>query len=200
MPSRARAHVLSAVLGDVDQLLEVHEDVSGTGVGRRWNVDAVNRSGIALSIAAWEGFVEELVREATGLFAPGPGAMLVVTNAWQVLSALASSKAGRLHTPDTENVRRLFSETVGPPDVTLGWTWQNMKATQAATNLEDWLTLRHQVVHGVTTPGSSGALQRPRVSKAQVKDCREFIASLAEATENNVKSHLQTAYGISAPW
>lgn len=53
---------LSLRLVDARRLLEIHEQATGAGAGRRRNVDVLNRSAMLLTIAAWEGFSEDVVR------------------------------------------------------------------------------------------------------------------------------------------
>lgn len=53
---------LSLRLVDARRLLEIHEQATGAGAGRRRNVDVLNRSAMLLTVAAWEGFSEDVVR------------------------------------------------------------------------------------------------------------------------------------------
>ncbi|MBS0255578.1 MAG: hypothetical protein JSS36_10350 [Proteobacteria bacterium] len=47
-------------MADSEQLLEIHAALTGDGRGRRYDVDALNRGAVILSVAAWEAFVEDL--------------------------------------------------------------------------------------------------------------------------------------------
>jgi len=47
---------------DPDRLIELHGLNTGPQAGRRYNFDSVNRAAVILSMAAWEGFVEDLLR------------------------------------------------------------------------------------------------------------------------------------------
>ena len=47
---------------DARRLLEIHEQATGAGAGRRRNVDVLNRSAMLLTVAAWEGFSEDAIR------------------------------------------------------------------------------------------------------------------------------------------
>lgn len=197
MPSRARSQVLDVVLADVDQLIDVHEDQTGTERGRRWNVDAINRSGIVLTIAGWESFIEALAKEAAELHRPSPPA---TPTYWTSLQALTDAHAGKLNTPNAQNTCRLFADTVGPADVSLSWTWKGMSRQQARDNLDEWLRLRHQVAHGAVVTPAGGTPGRPKVSKADVQACRDFVRTLAERTEVAVGTHLSSHFGITTGW
>lgn len=55
-------------LTDAKRLIDIHVEITGEGPGRRFEVDALNRSAIILSVAAWEAFVEDLaVRNCSSL-------------------------------------------------------------------------------------------------------------------------------------
>lgn len=51
---------LNTRLDDARQLVEIHTVLTGDGRGRRYDVDALNRGAVILSIAAWEAFIEDL--------------------------------------------------------------------------------------------------------------------------------------------
>ncbi|MGK9167066.1 hypothetical protein KXR53_12245 [Inquilinus limosus] len=57
---------LNIRLGDARRLIEIHEECTGNSRGRRHGYDALNRSAIILTVAAWEGFVEDLLQGAVG--------------------------------------------------------------------------------------------------------------------------------------
>lgn len=71
--------VISALevrLSDAQRLIEIHEEATGLEAGRRFNFDALNRSAVMLSVAAWEGFVEDLLKFGARFLAQrldGPG-------------------------------------------------------------------------------------------------------------------------------
>lgn len=58
----AALEALKERMKDAERLIEIHELTTGQQAGRRYNFDALNRSAVLLSIAAWEGFVEDLLK------------------------------------------------------------------------------------------------------------------------------------------
>lgn len=56
-------------LADAQRLIEIHEDATGSEPGRRRGYDVLNRSAVMLSIAAWEGFSEDILRAAVSVIA-----------------------------------------------------------------------------------------------------------------------------------
>ena len=51
-------------LEEVWRLLEIHEGLSGSGPGRRHNLEILNRSALVLLVACLEAFLEDLARHA----------------------------------------------------------------------------------------------------------------------------------------
>jgi hypothetical protein len=51
---------LSTRLGDAKRLIEIHGECTGNQRGRRHGYDALNRSAVILTVAAWEGYCEDL--------------------------------------------------------------------------------------------------------------------------------------------
>lgn len=60
--------MLELRLADANRLIGIHANMTGTGPGRRYEVDVLNRSAIILAVAAWESFVEDLaIRNSVAL-------------------------------------------------------------------------------------------------------------------------------------
>ena len=51
-------------LGEVYELLGIHQQIAGTGTGRKIGVQTLNKSCIVLLTACWETFIEELISDA----------------------------------------------------------------------------------------------------------------------------------------
>ena len=60
---------LTERLKDARRLVEIHEECTGRKRGRRHGYDALNRSAVVLSVAAWEGFIEDLFVDAVEFIA-----------------------------------------------------------------------------------------------------------------------------------
>jgi hypothetical protein len=50
---------LKSNMAEVNRLLEIHAKVAGTGVGRKRDVEVLNKSAIVLLLACWEAYVED---------------------------------------------------------------------------------------------------------------------------------------------
>ena len=62
MPSKARA-AFDENCRDVDKLLEIHADIGGDQVGRRWGLEVLNKSAVVLICAYWEAYCEDVAAE-----------------------------------------------------------------------------------------------------------------------------------------
>ena len=62
MPKRSHLDNLYSNIKEVNRLLEIHEQVSGTAPGRRRDVEILNKSGIVLLVACWESYIEDLAQ------------------------------------------------------------------------------------------------------------------------------------------
>jgi hypothetical protein len=55
---------LRSNMAEIDRLLEIHKVVAGPGVGRKRDVEVLNKSAIVLLLACWEAFVEDTATAA----------------------------------------------------------------------------------------------------------------------------------------
>ena len=62
----AATHIesLKSNMSEVDRLLEIHSKVAGNGVGRKRDVEVLNKSAIVLLLACWEAYVEDTASAA----------------------------------------------------------------------------------------------------------------------------------------
>ncbi len=131
--------------------------------------------------------MEELVRESLELLRP-PAPPLGV---WPALNASARGALGRFNTPNADQVRSLFSDSLGLPDVPNAWTFENLAPAQNRERLHRLMELRHQVAHG-TNP-------RPAVTIRYARPLPRFVRFLALATDAAVRTHLVETLGVLNP-
>ena len=169
-------------LTDARRLIEIHEECTGLNPGRRAGYDALNRSTVILAIAAWEGFIEDLLKSAVEHIAKradGPSALPVnvrdaliahqyekhgwgrlgkttkdsiwalTGRGWRlVYIQYAKERITALHTPNYENVRKLYSSTIGLTDFAADWGARRWTAQDYMDRLDKLLVLRHRIAHG----------------------------------------------------
>ncbi len=139
----------------------VHHLVTDPGRGRRKEVHALNNAGIALLSGHLQGFVVDIYKEATAALLDGH-----VQNVEAVIDA-----AYTRGNPNPDNIRRLF-KTLGFEDIFDGLSWPGMGAAALKRKLQDFNTLRNQIVHGADQRA------RKRVLTNHLKVFRNFAINL----------------------
>jgi hypothetical protein len=200
----------------VDQLIDIHGKLK-KGKGRRHHQEALHRAGVVLTIAAWESYVEEVLREAYDVIMTNglavSGTTTATIPAWaQHLFKLRATDLGhhlkQFNTPNAQNVRRLMEEWLGL-DPTASWQWnskgpgENWNAETCRKQLDLWLRIRHGVAHGGGLPKDIPWLQGskgPRLVLYHMKDCKHTLMHLVRLTDEAIENHLKTHFGIATPW
>lgn len=172
---------------DVAQLLAFHEQIGGTGPGRRWYVSVLNRSAIVLLCAVWEAYCEDLADEAlrhivnsTSDPSKLPQALRkqvakelresphelspwqLASDSWKThlltrLSDFTRRRNFDWNNPRAANVQSLF-ERAGIPNITDAWSWQRTSGRKASDRLDRLVALRGDIAHRGDPPIGS----RPR--------------------------------------
>lgn len=206
---------------EVTRLQEIHEEIAGTGAGRKHKVEVLNKSGIVLWIACWEAYVEDLAAAAFDIMLakakePGTFPSKVLAQAARALkdakdarriwdlagtgwknvmkahrSDILKRYTGRLNTPRPDQVDELFNSLIGLPRLSTKWRWSKCSSRQARKQLDDFVTLRGSIAHRVTAASS--------VHKREVIRCGRLITRLAVTSHNAVNSHMDARIGY-APW
>jgi hypothetical protein len=189
MPSVAYNQHLVVLLEDGDQLLDAHEELRTGRRGRQWGLEALNRAAVVMCVSAWQAYLQELVLEALAALQPAAPAPL---GTWPTLNANARSLIGRFNTPSVGNVRRLFTEALGAPDVTNAWAWQNCGVDRASSLLEKALRFRHQIAHGVNP--------RPVIHNQYASGLPGFFLRLGSCTDRAVREYLVRDLALPSPW
>ena len=188
MPSQAHDQWLLPLLADAHELEIAHMGLRTGQAGRQWGIGSLNRAAVVMCLSAWEAYVEELVKESVLAFKPA----ITANTLWQSINADARSQVGRFNTPNVENVRRLFADTLGLQDVTVSWQWQNTTPQVARDRLTEAITLRHQIAHGVNP--------RPTVHNQYARRLPLFFARLGLCTDRAVREYLVGTLHAASPW
>lgn len=188
LASNAFSIYLRQLLLDADDLDDAHTQVRTGNPGRQYGLAALNRAAVIMSVSAWESYIEELMRESVQALHPAAPPL----GAWPALNAYVTNQLGRFHTPSPANVERLIRECIGLTSIQNAWTWQNCTSAQAIQRLTDVMTYRHQIAHGVNP--------RPIIHNHYSSRLPEFFRRLARCTDDAVRNHLISAYGVAAPW
>ena len=188
MPSRANTDVLEPLLSDVRDLIGAHEQGRTGRAGRQWHLAGLNRSIVVMAVSAWEAYVENVVIEAVNALRPQAGP----PGSWPALKASISTAKGRFNTPNPQNVKNFVQNGIGMPDITASWSWQRTTPVSARQRLEDVLTQRHQIAHGVHP--------RPQIRHSHAKSLPLFFKNLAKNTDSSISTYFDEEFDIQLNW
>ena len=189
MASNAYSNHLVVLLKDATELDAAHCQLRTGQVGRQWRLGALNRAVVVMCVSAWESYVEEVLRESLDASRPAPPTLM---GNWPALNASARTQIGRFNNPNSQKVRELISDSIGLADVSQHWAWQNTTPQQARDRLDQALTLRHQIAHGVNP--------RPTIHNGHSSRLPGFFRILGKKTDHAIRDYLVNALGIAFPW
>ena len=212
---------LSQSMQDAKRLMEIHRDVGGTGQGRRYGLDVLNKSGVMFVSAAWEAFVEEVAVQSIDHFlkeaashtdiplpirkstAKGLEADKNQLKVWDLAGVgwksvvtkyrdqVVKDEIATFNTPKPHNVDSLYKKLLGIESVTESWNWQGMSVASAKGKLKRFMETRGAIAHR----GDIGF----SITKSYVEDHRKFINRLAVRTANTVRAEVYFQIQ-SHPW
>lgn len=132
---------------DPNNLVAIHRE-RNPEPGRRTHELSLNRAVVVLTVAAWQAFVQDLVKQAIALMQPARGTP--AREHYQIIKASALTEAQRFSTPNAENSRRLLMHVGFDPYPF--WKWKAGPATItpgiARERMNQWLFVRHAIAHG----------------------------------------------------
>ena len=204
MPSQASRHFLQ-LTEYVQQLIDIHAHLQ-SGRGRRYRQDSIHRAGVVLTVAAWESYVEAVIREAFVAISPPAGAPAHAVCVHRLAQVTANKQAADLNTPNAENIRRIMQDTVGF-DPWSAWSWsaprRRWASNQIVERLNSWLKIRHTVAHGSDLPQFNWIRSpqgRYRLNLVLLRECRSFFNHLVEQTDAGLGRFLAMAYPGVLTW
>jgi len=205
-------HRFHELLGYVDQLIDIHDRLQ-EGRGRRYRQEALHRSGVVLVVAAWEGYVENALKEAVDLIEASIGEgtthplALPAVKAVKQFKKLVTADVDQFHTPSPENTVCLYKRSLGidPSDY---WIWRHPRRQwdkgESMKVMNEWLKIRHSIVHGASLPENidwlKGPSGQPRLILGLLADCKKTFEHFAAKTDKALGSFLGSNYGISETW
>ncbi|MDX2141798.1 MAG: HEPN domain-containing protein [Rhodospirillaceae bacterium] len=202
---------------EVDRLLQIHTEITGTGPGKREGVEVLNKSAIIMICACWETYVEDVANEAAGHLADSIsssdsiakdvrkscvaslGIMKSDEAAWSGLclswkdairknaESLTKSRLGGLNTPKTANVDSIFCKALGIQKVSQTWKWKKMKSATASSTVDALVELRGDLAHRTKAAGT--------VKKATCSYYRNHIKRVVNKTEKSISDFLTSTTG-----
>ncbi len=194
---------------DVERLLEIHEQMGGTGPGRRYGVEVLNRSAIVLICAYWEAYNEDICKEAADTMSARLAdptklpkdvrkeianklkgekdelaAWKLAGDGWkQVLRNAQEQQAARLNTPDSPRLREFFRRGLGIKDVTASWARPYLSKDKACEKIDGYIRLRGEIAHRGKADLS--------VQKSQCEDFLKLTKEIVDRVDKHVRRHVK---------
>jgi hypothetical protein len=206
MPSQARQD-LDERLIDLDQLFQAHTAltkfkkaeaaanqaggglqnitnvvnalVTQPGKGRPAEVSALNRSAFVLLCAHFQGFVEDLHKEAAQHSLAGK-----VASVDEVVKLVKPRNSN----PHSDIIERMFSG-IGIYDLMHKPHWNKCSNATVRSRITKYIEERNQIAHG----------KKPTIHKTKVTGFKEFVVLLADALDEEVRHQIDIQTGNS-PW
>jgi hypothetical protein len=217
------AHVanLRTNVKSVAGLLGIHSRLTGTGPGRRRDVEVLNRAGIVLLVACWEAYIEDLAELAfdslighakvatvfpakvlttasKGLKEHNDGRLVwkLAGEGWKKVlqqhrDEILKKHIATFNTPRPAQIDGLFEELVGIRSLSSHWSWRGVSNTKAKRDLEALVTTRGDIAHRVLAAG--------RVLRRDVERSRGLVIRLSFLSSNTVGEFVTSRTG-KRPW
>lgn len=193
--------------------MELHEQQGGASPGRRAaRLEVLNKSGVVLTCAVWEAYVEDLAAEVIEHFVQhGTPATLPTSlrrtvgkelknaasadapwrlagRGWQRelrarLQGLQAQRNASLNTPKSKLVDEFFERALGIAGVSDQWRWENMTPERARTRLDEFVSLRGDIAHRSEAAAT--------VKKTHVRHFRAHVRQLVRFTDEYINAQVQ---------
>jgi len=202
MPSRAAVEFGTARANA--QLLVAAASLRGAPpVNAAGHKEACLHAALAMLVAAWEAYLERLVREVQREIADA--SHLRLSAVLTLLTSITEKDVRRFNTPNAENTRDLLIVHTGYDPIN-DWTWPAgaLSGPQTRNRLDEILKVRHSFAHGFSIPVNvTWVVNRGRPGVLNIGALRsvdQFIAHMVAVTEIGMKAHLLTTFGVAPGW
>lgn len=157
---------------------------------------------LATLVAAWDAYVNELVRN---FFSETASPLDARYEAIHAVARESSERAGlRFNTPNWENAREFLVHCTGY-DPFNDWVWpkRSMGAQAVKIRLNEILKVRHSFAHGFVIPAfpwTQSRSGRTRLTVRALADTEAFFNNLVRQTDRGMKAHIASASGRTVGW
>ena len=217
MPSEARK-AFDKNASDIEKLLKLHKQHSGTNRGRRHGLEVLNKSAIVLITSFWEAYCEDIAAEGLEHIVTHSNDSKVLPKElkkqiakelnkdpnelaiWELsgegwrqilkkqLETLKEERNKHLNTPKSTNIDDLFLKAIGISNISNTWKWVT---TMTPVRARKKLDTYVQLRGAIAHRGKTSK----SVTKKNVTDYFEFIKKLAARTGGEVNNHVKDVTG-----
>jgi len=198
---------LQQKMKDVDRLLEIHKELTGTGYLRP-KAAVLYKSGVVLITACWEAFIEDVVTKALDFIVTNIPAQEKLPKELRKIVAqhlkndkhelsvwtLAGEKwknratdilkepVDQFHVPTHGNIDKLFKKVINLKEVSEKWYWPGMSKERTRKKLNDYIDIRHDIAHKSTTDAE--------VLRWNVEEYSNHVCRIAKITCNTTRDYV----------
>jgi RiboL-PSP-HEPN len=157
---------------------------------------------LAVFVAAWEAYIENLVRDFFQITADPTNIKFHVIHT--IANDTAERELKKFNTPNADNSRNLLIQASGY-DAISDWVWsaRGMGAVATRQRLDEILKVRHSFAHGFSIPAFSwnqASTGRVRLTAKSIDDVQSFFKFLVSTTDDGMKKHIKINYNINLVW
>lgn len=151
-------------------------------------------------VAAWEAYLEQLVRDVFDVTARPLQTQYHAVHS--LLKEHSKAEINVFNTPNAENARNLLLRYTGF-DPWPFWVWpaRHMNAVQIRDRLVEILKVRHSFAHGFSMPAYSwntSSSGHVRLNWAAIAMTDYFFQNLVRRTDSGMRGHILATYGQAA--
>lgn len=157
---------------------------------------------LAASVAAWESYLEAVVREFFSEIADPLDLRFMAVHG--LIEPRIEIDLKRFNTPNFDNARTLVYQSTGY-DAINDWNWpaRSLSVIATKTRVDEIVQVRHSFAHGLTMPSFSwngGPSRPPRLTSTALRMVKGIFSHLVEATDRGLDVHIKGAYGKIRVW
>ncbi|GGT00608.1 hypothetical protein GCM10010156_68370 [Planobispora rosea] len=157
---------------------------------------------LAASVAAWEAYLESVVREFLKEIADPLN--LTFTALRMLLEPKVEAELKRFNTPNSSNSRKLIYESTGYDPIN-DWNWpaKSMSGIAVRGLVDEIIQVRHSFAHGYKMPAYSWNVDSrgdARLTSTSLKMVSGLFLNLVEATDRGLDLYIKGSYGKLRVW
>ena len=157
---------------------------------------------LAAYVAAWDAYINNLVRDFYHVVADPSNPIFHAI--YTIAQQTAEEGLKRFNTPNWENTRNLLNQYTGYDPIN-DWIWdrRGMGGQWIRERLNEILQVRHSFAHGFAMPAynwTEAPSGKARLTSKAVQETEAFFKNLVKVTDEGMKAHIESTYGLTSVW